>query len=655
MNKCDSSSIAAPELQAERRNSLFACHRGILPDIFSPEGVYTGVKTKTPLARVVSNDMLDPRVCIWHAFAAFAGDDQDIALGNGILRNTAFLPDYDFGMSALLHLWRRFEDRFEPDVRQKAEDAFERTGSEQMESPGFVGMNDNFAAMACAVLVHAGEITGRHALIEKACADMRGIVSRLDSHGAIAEFNSPTYSPLTQCCMAEIVNFSRHEEARALARRIEEQTWCDICARYHSVTANMTGPSSRSYMSDSCGHMHNARFLFYLVFGEAAGFFTPLEYSYGKRPGLILHHGEPTFIPANGAWVIGAEYHPPEVCVNLMASRPDVFDVTGTAAPAALFQPDEWRRTTEGPEHSRFRPFTTFRYGDTLMTTHMTKHYAVGSSSGAMACQRGGQHDAFFITWSRTEAPGDVADVRTLFSRYVFQDVVPSDKSSLLSEQGWPSAVQRGNVSLVCYRPGDEIQRDITGMKVSLVMPVHCSVPDELWFDNTRQKELSSVSEEPVTVFVRDGLAVLAFRPLDITDYGRKAAVRVRRLDSFLLVDFINYEGPPRSLNFGTMAALFTANGFVCEIDIARDDAEFSAFRQRVLSADVKDGFYDGKRMAGYERPGCSLRVELDPADVEHIPPAWIDGTPRPTPRFKCSDFIGELKFDQQGYMVNQA
>ena len=56
-----------------------------------------------------------------------------------------------------------------------------------------------------------------------------------------------------------------------------------------------------------------------------------------------------------------------------------------------LFQPDEWRRTTEGPEHSVFA--LTFRYGDTDDHAH-DKHYAVGSSS-RMACQRGGQHDAF--------------------------------------------------------------------------------------------------------------------------------------------------------------------------------------------------------------------------------------------------------------------
>lgn len=651
-----------PVAQATRRTELFAEHRRILSRIFSPNGVYLGhdddsqataphytlIRDATNSAGVRQPIQLDPRIALWHAFAAFDGDEQDIRLANGILRHTSFLPGYDFGMAALLQLHRRYAHLYENDVAEKASSAIAATGNEQAESPGFVGMNDNFAAMAVSVLIHAGELTSRPELVARGIEFLRDLVSRLDTYGAIAEFNSPTYTPLTQCCMADIIQFSVNEEARQLALRIESQTWYDLCARFHPQSGNMAGPSSRAYTADSCGHMHNARWLWQIAFGEEHCPLSPRRFSYGKAGHLVLHHNDPTFIPANGCWIAASTYHVPEDCVAMMLKRPSAITTVGTAAPATLWYPDDWRYQAQGRESQRFRKFITYKYGTSLLTTHMTEDFALSTSSGALACGRGSQQDAFFATWRRRipsdAKPLDMQDVRTAYVRYVFNNAQPATINDALNEDGWPTCVQHNGAALVLYRPGTERTQDITSMRTAVIMPMHAGAPEEVWIGETQMPGLEGESEEPQTVFIRDGRMALAFRPLSLTNYGRPTAVRVSVVEKFLTLNFYNYEGPARSLNFPQMAALFTANGFAVEMEMIPDDAAFDAFRQRINGAILTDVFTNGTREVRYERKGLSLRITNNPSDTSAVPAASINEKPREVTRF-CTTGVSGLPF----------
>ena len=48
----------------------------------------------------------------------------------------------------------------------------------------------------------------------------------------------------------------------------------------------------------------------------------------------------------------------------------------------------------------------------------------------------------------------------------------------------------------------------------------------------------------------------------------------MREIGQFLHLDFINYEGPARTLNFHQKSVLYVQNGFVCEVASCDDDTD---------------------------------------------------------------------------------
>ena len=632
--------------QAQRRDRLFQLHREWAGRIFEPDGSYRLTSDRWNPRLPDERRGVDPRVSAWHAFAFFAGGPADVRLANAILRRTGFSPGYDFFMCALIQLWKRHRDVFEPDILERTETCLRTCGPEQISGSGFVGLNDNFPAMSTLILVLAGEHTGRGELVRLGVERMRELVGRLDRDGTISEFNSPTYLGLTLACMADLANYAKDAEARRLALRIEQQVWFDVCARFHPGTSQMGGPTSRSYTSDSCGQMHNTRYTLAVAFGNDLVFINHERYAYVDDPRLFQHHDDPMFNAANGTWVAAAEFHVPDACGKMMTARAYPFEVNGTTSCAFAWQPDDWRVTESGREDKRFRPLVVHRYAPALLTTYHTEDYSVASSSGAHACGDGAQHDAFFVTYRRRrpEAEQKLAldDMRTIYARYVFNEGQPSSIEGLLHDQGRKTCVQQGPVALVLYRPGIGVLSNITSMRLALMLPAFFNEPDEVWMGDRRLDSMEGESPAPAPVFVRDGMTWLAFRPLVLTDYGRKVAVRVRRVDRFLTISFYNYEGSPRALNFPYQAPLFTQNGFAFEIATERDGISFEAFRRCVSGARIDDVFKDCLRRVRYQREGVDLQIHYDPTNEGVVPAAWIDGRPREVPRFRATG-LGEL------------
>jgi len=624
-------SIGSPDQQRARRRQIFRLHRKLLRRIYD----------ENDTRRDPSDDPTgDPRVAAWHCLAAFAGDERDVRLANRLLRRMELAPDYDFLTTALCNINARHRDRFEPDVCEKVDACLARIGPSQMASPGFVGMNDNFGAMAVLSLALAGEWTGRPERVRNACDKMRVLIARLDRDGTYAEFNSPTYTPITLACMADIVNYARTPELRELALRIEQQIWYDVCARFHPGIGQMGGPYSRAYTAGSCGHIYLVRFLMYVVFGPEICGLDPTEYAYGQNEAQVIHHNNVEFVASGGSWIASAEYHPPEACGRVMTDRSDPSEVRATASCAFVWQPDEWRVDPLDGSRERIRCFETYRYAPVLLTTYHARDWSLGTSSGAHTCGSGSQHDAFLLAYGRRRSgPGEsitLDDGRTAWARYVFNGAQPGSAlpSDLLPDQGRKCCVQQNGTAVVLYRPGIEVVRDITSMRVVIVMSLHRNEPDEIYLGADRLENLEGASEIPQPVFIRDGVMGIAFRPLALTDYGRPAAVTVRRVERFLTISFFNYEGPARSLNFPYQAPLFTRNGFVVEAATLDETGGFEAFRAAVTAGEIEDRIEGGLRKVAYRRGSVDLRIHYDPTDEGSIPPAWIGGKPREVPRF---------------------
>lgn len=634
-----------PALQAERRRELFATHRAWARDIFTDDGAYILDSRRWKPLKPDERNGNDPRVLAWHAFAFFAGDDDDAHLANAILRRAGFSPRYDFQVCALLQLALRHRDRMAPDILERLETCFKVCGPEQLAASSFVGMNDNFPVMSTLIMILAGEWSRRPELAEVGLERLREFVERLDHDGAISEYNSPTYTALTLAGMADLARFAANADVRRLALRIEQQVWYDVCARFHTGTSQMGGPSSRSYTADSCGQMHNMRYALHVAFGEQIVFISPLRHAFTEDARIIQHHDDPMFSAANGMWVAASEFHVPDECGRMMTERPEKFEVNAVASCAFLWQPDDWRVTAAGRGRDRFRRFLVHRYAPFLLTTCHAPDYSLGTASNSLSCQGGDQRDAFFVTYRRRRpAAGEtlgLEDTRTVYCRYVFNDAEPVETKDLLRDMGHKTCVQKGNVAVVAYRPGIDLLQGITSMRLLVVLPEIFGRVDAVYLGESRVKGDEGRSPDPVPVFVSDGMIFLAFRPLALTDYGRQTAVRVRRVGRFLTIAFYNYAGPARSLNFPLQAPLFTQNGFGFEI-AAGDECGFEDFRRRVVAASLEDDFVErGIRRIRYAREGVDLRIDCDPLDDGAIPAAWIDGRLRETPRYRSTGIAG--------------
>ena len=530
--------LCDPANQADRREALYRAHRELFPTIFDADGTYRVPPDPT---------MNDPRA----AHLAVDPREKRVGIASRRCRATTARSRWvtpSFGRrssrpattSSRRH-WSccgcGFAIGLKTTCVPSALQCIEAMGPPQAESPGFVGMNDNFGSMAVCALVLGGMVADRGEFVDNGIAKMRKLVERLDTHGAIAEFNSPTYTGITLACMADIAEHATSAEARDLALRIEQQTWFDMAARFHPGSSNMGGPSSRAYMADSCGQMHNGRFAFHVAFGETVQPLSPLRYSYGKRTDLSLHHDKIDFIPGNGAWIAAATYHVPEGCETMIAARTYPFEAIGTAACAFAWRPDDWRTEPDGTR-VRFRPFEPYRFAPALMHSYQSADISVSTSSGAHACGSGGQHDHFFMTYRRRVPDAaerlTYEDTRTVFCRYDFNHHEPATQIGLVNDFGRKAAVQhrphgRGRLPpRHRSHPRDHFHARDDPDAASPGRP-RCRVGRR-----SRHSTASKAkSESPSPVFVRDGQVVLGFRPLEITNYGRDAAVRVRRAEKF--------------------------------------------------------------------------------------------------------------------------
>jgi hypothetical protein len=141
-------------------------------------------------------------------------------------------------------------------------------------------------------------------------------------------------------------------------------------------------------------------------------------------------------------------------------------------------------------------------------------------------------------------------------------------------------------------------------------------------------------STTPEIVWIEDDYLYAAFRPLILTDHGRRFAVSVQQENDYVAISFYNYDGPPR--RFSRRELLRTLNGFVAEIGSKREDGSFDRFRSRVLGGRVEDEVVDGQRITKYSRAGTQLDLchSLSFGGIKY---ALVDGKPQPKTRFEAT------------------
>lgn len=619
------SDTASPAFQARNRALVQAALRTACFDYYDDQGQTSGPREREWRGR------------LWLSLAFLNGEDAHIQRANAMLRVAVPMGGGHFWSSAVTSALAHFSDRLDADVRNALATRLHGMIAEE-SLQRFRGYNDNFPAMAALAALVGGPLVGNPEGLAGGRESLRGLRSLLTRRGMLSEYGSPTYTPITLTCLAEIVEFSPDAESRELARWAEGRIWMDLLSRYHPATSFIAGPHSRAYAVDLCAHFHNAHTVLHQILGNRV-FVNPLSAVANALPGQVLHGTGLDFLWSHVAWQSTPTYHVPAEALALALEPPGRRTVRASSEQAA-FPRGFWK----DPDHPR-TPLAEFAAGEMHTHTHLREDFAVGTSDRPFL--DGYQHTGFHVVYRRNAPASSLRDIATLFPRYLIDNKAPARTQHVLLDEGRTLSVAHEGAALVTYRAKpqwgtpshtpDWQEQPVRSLKLSIVCTCFWGQPEEIWLGERKAQAWEGESAEPCPVFLRDGTVFIALHPLLGCNHGRDAAVRLESNDGFGLASFINYEGAPRTFRDEELFA--THNGFVAEVSAATDWTSFEAFRRFHSAPRIHDQYAPGDRMrhVRYEREGLSLELEASPVS-DGIKFAAINGELAPCPHFDIQD-----------------
>lgn len=622
--------------QADRRKTINDLVADYTLHKFDEKGKWMG---KSQIDRKPGQQDFIPglRERYWFAASFFETRRPEASDKANLIIRTSETHRCEFAPMAALQLLTKY-DQWLDDISREALKQYllDSVGHFTSNSMDFVGVNDNFPSMSTYTALIGGTILNRVDIREKGRQRLKQFKKLLQRRGVATEYNSPTYSSIQLCAMAEIANYEADAELRQLALQIEERLWVDMLGHYHHESSQVAGPYSRAYTVDSVGHTHQSRFVLYALLGDRMKV-NPLNTLFARPDGEAgeVIHGWPEFMQVSTAWIMNTEYHCPERLIELAFNKP---------YPYLFLASTEFASSTDAsPFEERRDPYVEdeiYEYpaGSGTITTYMTQDYALGVASNEF--HRGAQTDSFHILYRKRPVECQ-ADIGTVYARYIVNEEEPSARSSMLDDRGRKIGIQHRNTAVLLYKPSAYARTKAASLKLSLVFPAMYSTIDEIWLGEKRVEDCDGESIEPCPVYVKDGNVYMAFFPLLLTDYGRKAAVKVRKNDDFMTVSFYNYEGETR--DFARRGFLLTGNGFVTEIRNSLEAGSFEEFRCMFNNAEIRDELFQCAhtrqtylRRLSYIRDGLTVECEYSPVS-EGIRYIAINGNIPPFPKLEIT------------------
>jgi len=317
-------------------------------------------------------------------------------------------------------------------------------------------------------------------------------------------------------------------------------------------------------------------------------------------------------------------YHPTVVCQG----GPEVGSVEGWIDGGAA--PGWIRRVLDGPE----LPFQVTETASVTQESALTTYHAPSFAMGTATRTYGPQADVFMVHYNRPVArrPG------VLYSRYLTNDKWLGDTyhqsdrsfSRNLGEEGQFFGVQSGPRAIGLYRPPNAAA--CTSAKAALIWTQREHV-DEIWVGGRRIEDIPATVAPGEVVVVGSGEALLAVRPLTLTDLGRGASVRLVDVGGDLVLELPNYRGPAMRLRTRDAQAQC---GFYVEAAARAAYPDGRAFGDAVAVGKLKDKAAKPRpRKPGKERPwtvaysrdGQTLGIEVDLAGWR-LKRRWNDDGP---------------------------
>jgi len=551
----------------------------------------------------------------------------------------------------------KYEEVMSAEARQWLRDYLEEF-ADFMYGCFFNGYNDNQPVMgAFTCLVH-GEMFEDDRMLQRGLDGLIVCHDMLQRNGFLSEFNSPTYSPVSALGLAEIVNYVQHPEAVDLARACEARIWAELVSHWHTPTAMLAGPSARSYMVDSSGGVSGARMVFGHVFGEVC-FVNALNSLFPGPAEMEVHHESVIFMQSSALWKASVDYHVPDQVGAAVLERPLPDTVLGTRDGGE----GKHVRYIHHPETNTFTPEILSPHRNAAVhnpiTAYLTADYSLGTSPHRFGT--GGQSDVLFATWAKLKPAQSMADVGTLFPRYVINDRKPGQSNyypslkremerGLLYSEGLSWALQKENFAVLLSRPDGLQCEEIRSLKQAVIVPCLFGEPEEIWLGEQRLDQFVGESHEPVPVFIRDGEVYLALTPLVPADLEKEAAVTLAVKNGYGVISFYNYQGPQRDFDGDEIVDI--RSGFALEIASAAEAGSFEEFRQQAAKIEIADNFSVDVRHLRILYKGNDYHVIYSP-HTEGVRCATINGQPLPTPKFQTQAFeVGKLPFMEEEWVT---
>jgi hypothetical protein len=584
---------------------------------------------------------------LWFAMAFLQdGEERAVRRANGIIVSSTYTFCH-FSPMVALQMLIKFGDRLETAAQTVLTDYLKEV-LEQFREPehDFVGVNDNFPCMATYTALMGGQLFGWRDLYEVGVRRLHQLKALLRRRGVDTEYASPTYTVIHAYVMAEIANYIDDEALRKIALQCEERVWVDLLGHYHPSTYQIAGPYSRAYTVDSTGYTHQARYVYYALLGEQVAI-NPLNTifadGYGDDPRNVIHNGLP-FMQVSVANLAGADYHCPPALVNALVNKTYPFFFKATT---------EYGPSTDAlaiPRTHELADIGEYAAGSGSISTFMTEDYALGIATNEF--HNGAQSDTFHVLYRRREPVVHQADVNTVYARYLINGCQPGQENvyptfattsgdNFLWDQGRKIGLHHERTAMLLYKPKQYGRNSVESLELAIILPAYNGVPEEIWLGDHKLDGPNGSSQQPCSVFVKDGPIYLAFHPLLLTDHGREVAVRVRLVNNFVLISFYNYQGPTR--DFSIEDFLLTGNGFVTEVASEREVGSFAAFRAKMQQVSVHDELFTcvhyrwaNLRRTIYERDGLELACEYSPI-TEGIKYQTVNGRVPATPQLEVT------------------
>ena len=587
---------------------------------------------------------------VWCLAALYSGDNSDITLANNVLESYPKAPaaDYkdlgiffggNFGIfqsNIIAGLLHRFGHLMSDEARRfcqiHCEKLFStRYGSGQVEY-NFHGVNDNMPMMSTYGLILGGEAMGNKQAVKHGLWKLHQLRRHLSRCAWASEYNSSTYTAVTLAGAARIASFAHDEEIRQLALEIEQRLWMEVILHFHPGTFMQAGPHCRAYSIDSAGHTHSLQAILWLVFGpEISG--RDLIQSYFAPDGKeVLHFcGNPAQSIAEYVDMLECDFHLPEQALELMSKRSYPVHIKG--------------RTEIMSIYDNFA-------SEVHTTTFMQENYSLGTSTLPLC--GGEQTNQFYATYKQASKPESFKDAAPVLCKYFIKETnigkhETSEDGAHSGELfqknfGWAYALQKDNTAMVIAMPTRENQLQTDCLKLGLIFPAHYgSIAASIIGDSGVNAGASGESAEVVPVSVEAGEVYMHIQPLLPTNLPRKAALRFKRVNSYEILELVNYEGETR--NFDLVELSNVLNGFVFTIEDKSKFPSLEEFHDKMSNCRIVDYLFNKHRFINFQRNDVDidLTVSLIPFGVQT---EAINGRAVERPFFACNQLdVSKLPF----------